>query len=107
LLSLSLLTNVSNREFTPVRLLIVGKLASSREDYEAACRLFGAVEVLREQGGYLLEPLLQAEYEDAVTSVRMRLEAGAFEAAWAEARTMTEAEAVASALSYLQTRFGL
>jgi tetratricopeptide (TPR) repeat protein len=106
-LSQSLLANVSNREFSPVRLLIVGKLASSRKDYEAACQFFGAVEALRKQGGYLLEPLLQAEYEEAISHVRMQLEVGTFEVAWAEGHAMTEAQAVASALRYLQAHFVL
>jgi hypothetical protein len=106
-LSQSFLAHVSNRELSLVRLLIVGKLASSYADYETAGRLFGAVEALREQGGSRLEPLLQAEYEEAVTYTRMQLEAGAFAAAWAEGHTMTEAEAVTSALYYLQAYFEL
>jgi tetratricopeptide (TPR) repeat protein len=103
----SFLTNFSNREFSLVRLLVVGKLASSHEDYEAASQLFGAVEALRKQSGYLLEPLPQTEYEEAVIHVRMQLEAGAFEAAWTEGHTMTEAEAIAFALCYLQMHGGL
>jgi tetratricopeptide (TPR) repeat protein len=106
-MSQSFLVNVSNREFSIARLLIVAKLARAHEDYVAATRLFGVVEALQEQNGYLLEPLPQAEYEEAVAHVRTQLETGAFEAAWAEGHAMTEAEAVASALCYLQAHFGL
>lgn len=106
-MSQSFLANVSNREFSIVRLLLVGKLARAHEDYEAAIRLFGVIEALRAQNGYLLEPLPRAEYEEAVAHVRTQLEIGAFKAAWAEGHAMTEAEAVASALYYLQARFGL
>src|SRR6266516_5863919 len=106
-MSQSFLANFSNREFSIVRLLILGKLARAHQDYEAATRLFGTVEALREQDGYLLEPLPRAEYEGEVAHVRTQLETGAFEAAWAEGHGMTEAEAVASALCYLQTQFGL
>ncbi len=105
-LSQSFLANVSNREFSLVRLLIVGKLARAHGDYVAATRLFGAVEALREQNGYLLEPLPQAGYEVAMAYVRMQLETGAFEAAWAEGYALSEAEAVVSALCYLQAHFG-
>ena len=105
--SQSFLTNVSNREFSVARLLIVAKLALAREEYGAAARLFGMVEALREQSGSLLEPLPRAEYKEAVAQVRTQLEDGAFEAAWAEGHAMTEAEAVASALSYLQAHFEL
>jgi predicted ATPase/DNA-binding SARP family transcriptional activator len=106
-LSRSLLSNVANRELSVSRLLIVGQLARRRQDFEAAARFLGAVEALREQDNSLLEPLPQAEYEEAVVYVRMQLETGAFEAAWAEGHTMTEAEAVASALRYLYAHVGV
>ena len=101
-MSQSFLGNFSNREFSTERLLIVGKLALARKDYEEAARLFGAAEALREQHGYLLEPLPHTEYEEAVAQVRMQLETAVFEAAWAEGQGMTEGEAIAFALGYLQ-----
>jgi hypothetical protein len=55
-------------------------------------------------GPCLLE-LLQTR--EAIAHVRMQLETRAFEAAWAEGHAMTKAEAVDSALSYLQARLGL
>lgn len=106
-MSQSHLTNVSNREFSIVRLLIVGKLACARGDYEEAVRLFGAAETLRNQFGYLLEPLPHAEYEEAVASVRAQLHAAAYETLWMEGYTMTEAEATTSALGYAQTQIAV
>jgi tetratricopeptide (TPR) repeat protein len=106
-MSQSFLTNVSNREFSVARLLIVANLALAREDYGAAARLFGVVEALREQFGYLLEPLPRAEYEEAVVHIRTQLETEVFKAIWTEGYAMTEAEAVTSALSYLQVHFGV
>jgi len=100
-----LLTNISNREFSIMRLLIVGKLAYVHQDCEKVAQLLGAAESLREQNGYLLEPLPRAEYEEAVEQVRAQLDPAVFEAAWAEGQAMTEAEAITSALGYLQAEF--
>ena len=101
------LGNFSNREFSTERLLIVGKLALAHEDYEEAARLFGAAEALREQNGYLLEPLPRAEYKEAVAQARAPLYPLVFETAWGEGQAMTEAEAITFALGYLQTQFDI
>lgn len=106
-LSQSFLSNVSNREFSIIRLLIVGKLACARGDYEEAALLFGAAEALRKQSGYLLEPHPQVEYTEAVAKVRTHLDTAVFEAAWAKGHAMTEAEATTSALGYVQTQFNV
>src|SRR5262249_31139291 len=94
--------NFSNHEFTVMRLLIVSKLARARQDQEQAARLLGAAESLREQNGYLLEPLPRAEYEETLAQVRAQLGPAAFETAWAEGQAMTEAEVVTAALDYVQ-----
>jgi len=104
-MSQSFLGNFSNREFTVIRLLIVSKLACTRQDYEKAAQLLGAAESLREQIGYRLEPLPRAEYEEAIVQLRAQLDPAVFEAAWAEGQAMTEAEVVISALDYLQAQF--
>ena len=88
-----------------MRLLIVGKLAYVHQDFEKAAQLLGSAESLREQNNYLLEPLPRAEYEEAVAQVRAQLDPATFEAAWTEGQVMTEAEAITSALSYLQAEF--
>lgn len=107
LIAPSFLSNVSNREFSIERLLIVGKLACADGDYEEAVMLFGAAEALRKQWGYLLEPLPQVEYTEAVARVRTHLDTAVFEAAWAKGHAMTEAEATTSALGYVQTQFNV
>jgi len=99
------LGNFSNREFTVMRLLIVSKLACTHQDYEKAAQLLGAAESLREQNGYLLEPLPRAEYEEAIARVRAQLDPAVFETAWAEGQAMTVAEVVTAALDYLQVQF--
>jgi predicted ATPase/DNA-binding NarL/FixJ family response regulator/DNA-binding XRE family transcriptional regulator len=99
------LGNFSNREFTVMRLLIVSKLARARQDDEKAAQLLGAAESLREQNGYLLEPLPRAEYEEAIARVRAQLDPAVFETAWAEGQAMTEAEVVTTALDYVQAQF--
>jgi predicted ATPase/DNA-binding SARP family transcriptional activator/tetratricopeptide (TPR) repeat protein len=104
-MSRGFLGNFSSREFSTARLLIVGKLALAHEDYEAAASLFGAAESLREQNGYLLEPLPRAEYNEAVAQVRAPLDPLVFETAWREGHAMAEAEAITFALGYVQTQF--
>jgi tetratricopeptide (TPR) repeat protein len=106
-MSQSFLGNFSNREFSVARLLIVGKLAFAHQDYEEAARLYGAAEALRDQSGYLLEPLPRTEYEEAIALVRAQLDPAVFEAAWAEGQAMTEAEVVTSALNYVQAQVGV
>jgi hypothetical protein len=90
-----------------VRFLIAAKLARVRQNYEQAARLFGAAEALREQSGYLLEPLTRAEYEEAAAQVRAQLDPAVFETAWAEGHAMTEEEAINSALGYMHTQLGV
>jgi predicted ATPase/tetratricopeptide (TPR) repeat protein len=99
------LDNFSNHEFTVMRLLIVSKLARVRQDHKQASQLLGAAESLREQNGYLLEPLPRAEYEEAISQVRAQLDPAVFETAWADGQAMTEAEVVTAALEYLQAQF--
>ena len=67
--------------------------------------LFGAVEALQKQRGYLLELLLQGEYTEAVARVRAQLDPALLETAWAEGQAMTEEEAITSTLGYLQAEF--
>jgi predicted ATPase/DNA-binding CsgD family transcriptional regulator len=107
LISQSYLTDVSNREFSIVRLLIVGKLACVHGDYEEAVRFFGAAEAIRKQSGYLLEPLLRVEYTEAVARVRIHLDTAVFEVDWAQGLAMTEAEAITSAFGYVQSAYAL
>jgi predicted ATPase/DNA-binding SARP family transcriptional activator/DNA-binding CsgD family transcriptional regulator len=103
----SFLSNISNREFSIARLLIVGKLACANGDYEKAAMLFGVAEALREQSGYLLEPLPQVEYQESMTNVQEHMDTTVFEEAWTRGQALTEAEAVRFALTYLRTAYAL
>jgi len=57
----------------------------------------GAAESLRQNDGYLLEPLPRAEYEETLARVRAQLDPTVFETAWAEGQAMTGAEGCATA----------
>jgi predicted ATPase/DNA-binding SARP family transcriptional activator/DNA-binding CsgD family transcriptional regulator len=107
LIAPSFLANFFNREYSIARLLIVGKLACVCQNYEQAARLFGATEALREQSGYVLEPLPQIEYQESMTNVQKHMDITMFEAAWTQGQTLTEAEAVRFALNYLQSAYVL
>ena len=66
-----------------------------------AARLWGAAEALQEATGSLAaSPFTrsQYDYENLLATVRSRLEAAAFEAAWAEGRAMSPERAVEYAL---------
>jgi predicted ATPase/DNA-binding SARP family transcriptional activator/DNA-binding NarL/FixJ family response regulator len=103
----SFLANFFNREYSIARLLIVAKLACVCQNYEQAARLFGTTEALREQSGYLLEPLPQVEYQEAITNVQKHMDTTVFEAAWTRGQALTEAEAIRFALDYLQSAYVL
>jgi tetratricopeptide (TPR) repeat protein len=94
--------NFANREFNTDRLVIAGKLACALGDYVQAARLLGAGEVVREKVGYMLEPLPHAEYEQAVGETRAQMGEAAFEQAWAEGQALSENDAIAGALAYVE-----
>lgn len=106
-MSQNFLGKFSNREFSIARFLIVGKLACVCSDYEEAARLFGAVEALRQQFGYVLEPLPLVEYQEAITNVQKHMDTTVFEEAWLEGQALTEAEAIRFALIYVQSAYAL
>ena len=61
-----------------------------------AARLWGAAEVLREAIGAPRPPFERVRYERAVTAARAQLGEKSFATAWAEGRTMTPEQALAS-----------
>lgn len=65
---------------------------------ERVARLLGAVEATCEATGVRLNPPDQADYDRMVAAIRSQLGEEAFEAAWAEARTMTWEQAIVYAL---------
>jgi tetratricopeptide (TPR) repeat protein len=73
-------------------------LAAALGQAEWATHLGGAAEVLREELGAALHPVLHASHERAVQAMRAALGASAFAAAWAEGRALALEEAVMLAL---------
>jgi hypothetical protein len=88
-----------------VCLLDIGMLAADGTRPEAAARLLGAAESLREVGGLALEPAHRRKYERSVARAQADLGAAAFAAAWAAGRALpleqaiTEARVVATELA--------
>jgi predicted ATPase/Tfp pilus assembly protein PilF len=74
-------------------------LAAAVKQPERAARLFGAAEALLDAIGAPLAPADRAEWERDAATARAQLDKAAFEAAWAEGRTMTRERAIAYALA--------
>ena len=81
-------------------LLVMGKVAALRGRPVRAARLWGAAEALREQMGMALSAfdLAASGYEQDLAALRSALDESAFEAAWAEGRTMSAEQAIEYAL---------
>ncbi len=75
---------------------LAGLTTASRP--EAAARLFGAVQALRDPQGYARSELDQEAYDLDLARVRSALGIDAFDAAWAEGAVLSVDEAVAYAL---------
>jgi DNA-binding CsgD family transcriptional regulator len=71
----------------------------TKGEAERAAKLFGAAQGLREAVGYQKTPNERAVQEPYLVAARSRLDEAAWEAAFAEGRTMTFEEAVEYALS--------
>ncbi len=67
-------------------------------DYERAAQLFGATEALLENSRCALAPADALVYQLDVAMLRTRMEAPAFDAAWAARRALPVEQAVAEAL---------
>lgn len=65
---------------------------------ERAVRLFGAAEVIREVGGVPLPSVDRATYDRDIAAIHAQLGKADFIALWAEGRTLTMDQAIASAL---------
>jgi len=76
----------------------VAAIASATEPKRAG-RLFGAAAGLRYEHGRLTIPVIPAQQEQALATIRAKLDDSSFAAAWAEGRAMTLEQAVAYALS--------
>ena len=74
---------------------LASDVSAQGEEAEAA-RLWGVAETLRESCGIPLTPVERADYEPAVAAARTHLGEQAFAAAWAEGRSMTLDQVLAS-----------
>jgi tetratricopeptide (TPR) repeat protein len=81
-------------------LLGAASVAGWRGEPDRAARLWGAAEALGETSAVPLIPIIRTryDYEGHVATARSRVGEEAFEAAWAEGRTMTPEEAIEYAL---------
>jgi non-specific serine/threonine protein kinase len=87
-----------NAGLVPECLVGLGCTAADRGDLQRAARLLGAGEARLQEGGTVLDPDDQPEFDRAVGVLREGLAAEAFEALWAEGRTLADDRAVALAL---------
>jgi non-specific serine/threonine protein kinase len=78
-----------------------------RPRLDAAARLFGAAEALREQLGVALAPSVSAEYEHDLTILRGHLGEQAFVQFWSEGRALSRHAAVEHALDLTEHPLGL
>jgi predicted ATPase/DNA-binding CsgD family transcriptional regulator len=74
---------------------LAGVVATQGEPAWAA-QLWGAAEALREVMGAPIPPVYRADYERAVAAARAQLGEKAFAAAWAQGRSMTPEQALAT-----------
>lgn len=96
--SLSLHRELARKLPTVSSLESIALLAQTQGKPQRAAYLLGATEILRESMGAPLPPVNKAEYDETVAAVRDKLGEQAYQAAWAQGRTMTLEQAIAYAL---------
>jgi predicted ATPase/DNA-binding XRE family transcriptional regulator len=77
----------------------LGLLADARGDREMAAKLLGAASRWRDEVNCILPPLERADDEQAVASVRSKLQPAVFVRDWAEGRAMSLKDAIELGLS--------
>jgi predicted ATPase/DNA-binding CsgD family transcriptional regulator len=87
-----------NSTFGLMNVDLLAAAVSIRGDHERATRLFGAAAAAREAVGVSMMPSVLAEYDRGVATARAGLGEAAFDAAWAEGKTMPPERAVQYAL---------
>jgi len=96
--ALRLLRELGNRRRAAIALLGLGALDVREGELRRGVLIFGAVDPLLDQVGFKVAPVDQAEYEQAVATVRRELDAAEIEALIAAGRAMELDEAIALAL---------
>jgi predicted ATPase/class 3 adenylate cyclase len=94
--SLTMARELGQRELIATGLEGLARAIAAQGDPAQAARLWGMAEALREAIGAPLHPVERADYEPAVAAVRGHLGEEAFVSAWAEGRTMTAEQVLAT-----------
>src|SRR6266704_3381651 len=94
--SLALAKEQGLKRVIPAGLEGVAAVVAGQGELSWAAHLWGAAEALREAIGTLIPPVYRADYESSVAAARAQLGQKAFAAAWAEGRTMTPEQVLAS-----------
>jgi non-specific serine/threonine protein kinase len=101
--AIELLHRINSPYFLPDCLELLAGAAAVRNQFDAAARLFGAAEALREATATGLDPSRSIAYGRHVAEVREGLSDSQFVMAWAAGRKLTPDQAVAEALEVSQT----
>jgi predicted ATPase len=95
---LSALVEVQNGQAIAGSLEGLAGVLAAQGDPAQAARLYGAAAALREAAGSPLPDGKRAEYDRKVTAAQAAVDAGVWDAGWAEGRKMSLAAAIATAL---------
>jgi predicted ATPase/class 3 adenylate cyclase len=93
---LAIMKQVGWKPYTPFYLEGLAAVVAAQGELPLAARLWGTAEALRDGMGTPIPPVYRADYERSVTTARSQLGEQAFAAAWAEGRTMTLEQVLAS-----------
>lgn len=99
---ITLLQQVRDKRMTAAALEACASLACLAGQPEAAAKLYGAAEAMREQVGSPLRPSEQEEYDRGVTATRDALNEAIFSTAWQEGRVLSLDACYVYALSVAQ-----
>jgi len=84
--------NTGNRSGITECLAGIAAICTARGQVEEAARLFGTVEVERQQAAVVLWPANQMEYDRSLAKLRAAMDEAALSAAWREGRAMPTEE---------------
>ena len=96
---LGLCRRQEDKRATVTCLMGLAELAAVAQQTERAARLWGVVEALCEASRNAPAAIFYTSHEQNVAAARASLSEGAFEAAWAEGRTMSQEQAICAALA--------
>src|SRR6266700_3339117 len=94
--SLALAKELGLKRVIPAGLEGLAAVVATQGELSWAARLWGGAEALHETMGALIPPVYRADYEQSIAAARAQLGQKAFAAAWAEGRTMTLEQVLAS-----------